>query len=165
MEITTTISCQSVFPFFAFGLGSSCFRTPFDTSDFWAVFLWAVLYFSTQQLANEKPWIFIWRSMYIPTVFLSISTLHSYLFMVPLPKKIWVVGDQIFKVNSTLHAGQGSREVNLELSQTFRDSWQVCPLLEHQLQGWLVHTWAHHHHVDFCPIWLACSWECQAQCL
>jgi len=34
-----------------------------------------------------------------------------------------------FKVNSILHAGQGTKAVNPGLSLTFRDRWQVCDVI------------------------------------
>jgi len=43
---------------------------------------------------------------------------------IPVPEKVWVFGDQIsgtFKVNSILHAGQGTRAVNPGLSWMFPD--------------------------------------------
>jgi len=62
---------------------------------------------------------------------------------VPVPKKVWVFGDQIsgtFKINSILHAGQRTRALTLGLPedpgqfQMFRDSWQVWSVLANTSQ-------------------------------
>ena len=65
------------------------------------------------------------------------------LAMIPVPEKVWVFGDQIigtFKVNSILHAGQGTRTLTLGLpedpgqSRMFQDSWQVWSVLTNTSQ-------------------------------